>query len=1039
MSSIKALWEQFQDPGPQWRGKPFWSWNGTLQEEELLRQVHVIQEMGLGGFFMHARTGLVTEYLGDEWFRLTNACADEAARLGLEAWLYDEDRWPSGTAGGMVTENPAYRAQFLRLQPISGAEFRWTEDILAAFSCTLKEMACTRCVRMTRETPPAAYRKQTVLVFTLVAPETSGFYNGNTDVDRLKREATDAFLRLTHAQYQERCGDRFGHAIRGIFTDEPHRQHVMTGFGSTLPDRHWMTPWTDDLPGAFQAQFGYDLIERLPELFLQRNGQAVSQVKWHYMELLQSLFLENFARPVYDWCQTNGLLLTGHALHEDSLTAQTAMLGSLMRFYEFLDYPGVDVLTEGNRNYWIVKQLASAARQLGRKWLLSELYGCTGWQMNFESHKAVGDWQALFGINLRCHHLSWYTMEGEAKRDFPASILHQSAWWKDYRYVETYFARLGLVLSQGEPCCDVLVLNPVESVWCQIYPGWADSLDPCSPPVQALETAYRELFFWLAGAQLDFDYGDEEMIGRLGSVERDAEQNPVLRIGKARYRTVVVGGMTTLRSSTLALLAAFLAAGGKVIFAGEPPAYVDAQPSKAVATLAAHTIQIPWDREALRSACKPALRDCVEILDPATGRHLEEVFCQMRAEGEHRYLAALNVNPSQGFERAQFRVQGAYTVTEWDCRDGTRCAGAAVCRDGWTEFDTDFPPSGERVYVLTPNLESTLAPHPAYSETRRVVCSGPFAYTLHEPNVCVLDMARFRIAARGWQESMEVLKIDQTVRRAFGLPIRGGEMVQPWYRARFLPAPAIQGTVTLAFDFYAEPPPQMPLFLCLEQPDPFRIALNGQPIPIADVSDWWVDIAFKRIAVPIAYLQRGQNALTLEVDFHEAINIEAVYLIGDFGVRLEGTRKTLTTLPKTLEAGDLGAQGLPFYGGALTYKIPIPCKPAEGEHAFLLMPEFEAACLKVGSEGQPSRYIAWPPYQAEITKAAQHAAEIALELVLTRRNTFGPLHQVPLRTGAYGPGNFVTEVSAFCQDYVLYPGGLMQAPMICFALPKVRA
>jgi hypothetical protein len=81
------------------------------------------------------------------------------------------------------------------------------------------------------------------------------------------------------------------------------------------------------------------------------------------MEILQSMFLENWAKPILEWCRSNNLIFTGHVLHEDSLTNQAVPHGSLMRFYEYLDYPGVDVLTEGNRNYWIVKQLSSAARQ----------------------------------------------------------------------------------------------------------------------------------------------------------------------------------------------------------------------------------------------------------------------------------------------------------------------------------------------------------------------------------------------------------------------------------------------------------------------------------------------------------------------------------------------------------------------------------------------------------------------------------------------------------------------------------------------------
>ncbi|MEI8207433.1 MAG: glycoside hydrolase, partial [Kiritimatiellales bacterium] len=109
------LGDDFKNPGMEWRGKPFWSWNGRLQKEELIRQIHVMKEMGMGGFFMHSRTGLETEYLGDEWFDLINACADEAEKLGLEAWLYDEDRWPSGLAGGIVSQHPEFRQKAILL------------------------------------------------------------------------------------------------------------------------------------------------------------------------------------------------------------------------------------------------------------------------------------------------------------------------------------------------------------------------------------------------------------------------------------------------------------------------------------------------------------------------------------------------------------------------------------------------------------------------------------------------------------------------------------------------------------------------------------------------------------------------------------------------------------------------------------------------------------------------------------------------------------------------------------------------------------
>jgi hypothetical protein len=123
----------FRSPGAEWRGKPFWSWNGELREDEVRRQIGVMQEMGFGGYFMHSRAGLITEYLGKEWFDLINAGADEGEKRGLESWLYDEDRWPSGSAGGKVTVDPQYRMKSIYLYEQSPETFKWSEGIVAAF------------------------------------------------------------------------------------------------------------------------------------------------------------------------------------------------------------------------------------------------------------------------------------------------------------------------------------------------------------------------------------------------------------------------------------------------------------------------------------------------------------------------------------------------------------------------------------------------------------------------------------------------------------------------------------------------------------------------------------------------------------------------------------------------------------------------------------------------------------------------------------------------------------------------------------------
>ena len=140
---MKKLAKEFKNPGVAYRGKPFWSWNGRLEAKELERQIEVLKDMGMGGYFCHSRTGLATEYLGDEWFELINVCAAKGKKEGMETWLYDEDRWPSGTAGGIVTKNHEFRMHYIRLNVCPASEFNWSDGIISAFTLKLDGQSFT--------------------------------------------------------------------------------------------------------------------------------------------------------------------------------------------------------------------------------------------------------------------------------------------------------------------------------------------------------------------------------------------------------------------------------------------------------------------------------------------------------------------------------------------------------------------------------------------------------------------------------------------------------------------------------------------------------------------------------------------------------------------------------------------------------------------------------------------------------------------------------------------------------------------------------
>lgn len=1049
----KKLLDEFISPDNSWRGKPFWSWNGELEPQEILRQVHIIKEMGFGGHFMHSRTGLITEYLGDEWFDIINKAADESEKIGLESWLYDEDRWPSGCAGGKVTVDPQYRMKSLTLIETDVEKCEPQSDDIALFLAyigqdklsmwyytAVSDVADAKDI--IEQNPQEREGAWKALRFRIDEDPCNNNCNGTTYIDTMSRKATEKFIEITHEAYKENCGERVGSSIKGVFTDEPHRGHAMDNLREEGGVRTCQTAYTDDLFEEFKSRYGYDMFPIMPCLFYREGGNAVAPVKLHYFDLTNELFIERFAMPINEWCEKNNMIFTGHVLHEDTLANQTVPNGSLMRFYEHMTYPGVDVLSEHNRCYWIVKQLTSAARQLGKKWLLSELYGCSGWEMGFRGHKAVGDWQALFGINLRCPHLSWYTMEGESKRDYPASILHQSPWYKDYTLVEDYFARFG-VLMQDNAVCDVLVLNPIESVWCQTYLGWAQWIDNKDEDIEVYQKAYEKLFHALTGNQIDFDYGEEEMMSRMASVGTDKCGNPVLKVGLMEYRTVVVNGMLTIRETTMKLLDEFKKIGGTVIFAGDAPRFVDARESDAPAQMAKESVQVEFEDSAVVNAVRAASNTFVEVVGEAANK----VFVQVRDHGENTYtVMLLNSDRDNAISpiTVKCKLSGeGLRVEEWDMTTGVRydASGAQTSDGDIISIATSLTAGGTRAFIVTADDEAlpsrgtddALATDFGGDSAKIELPKTDYEYKLKEENVCVLDFAQWRWKDGEWKPASEALKVDQQIRDDLGIERRGGEMLQPWYSKQHYSEP--YGEVELKYTFNIEALPTAPVTLAAERPERMEYFVNDVPVSGLADGSFWVDICFKRMVIPQGVLKVGENVITVKTNFSRNTNIEAVYLLGDFGVKVDTASATITTLPEVLEFGNLDAQNLPFYTGDIEYTVPkeTAAKAAElasdGAKVWLSFDKFTGALVKVTADGKTTR-LGWAPFEADVTDAVKSGGDITVTLVQTRRNTFGPLHAVPTIHYAYGPYNFVTEGDGFSDDYKFIDSGIADMSLV---------
>lgn len=1025
-SDLRRFLDEFSDPPAAFRGKPFWSWNGDLDEEELLRQLDILKAMGMGGTFMHSRTGLKTTYLGEKWFQLVNRCAERSEELGMEGWLYDEDRWPSGTAGGMVTKDPKYRMRSILLSTFgSGEKVEWParENFLEAHLADLDGLDLKGYDPLEYGQLEICPPDRTVLVFTREIHAGHSFYNGGAYLDTLNRDATERFIEMTHERYAGKCGQHFGKAIRGIFTDEPHRGLIMCDTasqpGAQRPSH--AVPYTDRLFEEFFNRFGYELRGRLPEIYYRFDGKRLSPLKWHYVELLEQMFLENWARPCREWCERHGLILTGHILHEDSLGAQVIPCGSILRYYEEMDYPGIDILARDNRAYWVAKQVVSVARQLGKPFVMSELYGCTGWQTDFSDHKQFGDWQAFLGVNIRCHHLCWYSMAGESKRDYPASIFYQSAWYKEYKYVEDYFSRINYLLKKGQPDCDILVVHPVESLWAQIYLGWATWLQSTAPEVQQLEEKFTTLFHWFLDAQLDFDYGDEEQMGRLAQVEDGGEDGPFLRFGEMKYRTIVVGGMETMRESTLELLQSFAAAGGAVVFAGDPPTAINAEVGNRVLPLLRESTHVNWSGPEVVQAARTSSRQRLSV---NKGCGQAGLISQVRCLENGEVLLGLVNTTRESIDKVHLGLRSRGKVEKLDCREPGIETVPAEAQGDLLLWTTSFAPLEEKIFrVSEVPLGSTDVEHEMDGEPEdSLELGGPFGYSLSEPNALVLDTARYRLDDGEWSEPTEVVRIDSEIRNRLGWTQRSGQMVQPWAADESKPSGY---TIELEFDFQVDKLPSE-LDLLLEQPERWEVCLNDRPLDLSGEAPWFIDIALKRLSLPVSVLREGRNQLRLSAVLQEDTDIEAVYLLGPFGVWRdpEGSFR-IGELPDSLILGDLTTQGSPFYTGRVRYDIPLP-EAWHGQRVRLQLPSFSGACASLDQEDGKS-VLGFPPFVGNTT-VLQAQASLAVEIILTRQNLFGPLHRIPLIELFTSPESFRKTGEAFSDEPQLYPSGLLQAP-----------
>jgi len=997
--------ELFKNPTAEYRGTPFWAWNCDLQKDELCRQIDIFKEMGLGGFHMHCRDGMSTTYLSENFMDLVKSCTDHAKKNEMLAWLYDEDKWPSGFAGGYVTKDEQYRQRYITFTCNPEYSHRASAYIIASFDVVLDGNGCLKSYK--KVTEGDAIEGTRWDIWREIAPD-SAWYNNQAYVDTLNKKAIEKFIETTHEKYFEKVGDEFGKTVPAIFTDEPQFTRKST-LSFATSKQNISLPWTDDLEETFTAAYGVSLVDHFPELLWDLPDGKISTIRYHYHDHVSERFAEAFADTCGKWCDEHGIALTGHMMAEASLHSQTMCIGDCMRSYRSFGIPGIDMLC-AYFEFTTAKQCQSAVHQYGRPGMMSELYGVTGWDFDFRGHKLHGDWQAALGVTVRVQHLSWVSMKGTAKRDYPASISYQSPWYKEYRYVEDHFGRVNTALTRGKPCVKVAVVHPVESYWLHFGPNEQTALVR-----EKLEQNFTNVTNWLLRGCIDFDYICESLLP-----SQCEKGGAPLQVGEMAYDVIVVPECETLRSTTLERLEAFQAAGGKLVFMGDAPKYEDAIPSERGKALFDKSRKIAFSKGALLDELKDDRT--VEIRD-FSGNYTNTLIHQIREDETGKWLFISHCDEPYNKDVARsfgihIYVKGKYKAQLWDTVTGEIKPVRHDNRGGKTHIILGLYDYDSALLFLE-NTEEDSGWEPAAVPAPTQIQGLPYTvdYTLSEPNVLLLDVAKYALDGEDLRPVEEVLRIDRAVRARLGY--QPGKP-QPWVVEK----KPCEHTVTLEFTINSEIEYENP-YLALEDPDITTIVWNGKPVD-TKADGYYTDKSIEKVALPP--LRKGENKLRVTYPFGERSNVEAMYILGEFGVKVAGRLLTITELPEKLGFSDLTSQNLPFYGGIVSYHIPVECD-TEWD-AIVKIPHYTAAVNTVEVDGEKRAIIAYPPYAWDIGKLAPGKHTVTVNTYISRRNCFGDVHNADEKFSWQGPSAWVTGDSLWTYEYRLRRTGVLTTPMI---------
>lgn len=948
--NLKLLQQSVEKHASEYGSLPFWSWNDALDPEELRRQIARMDELGMHGFFMHARGGLETEYLSEDWYRAVNACIDEAKKRGMEAWAYDENGWPSGFAGGILLQDEKNWAHYLSLRE----ENVFPTDALAVF------VADGDGYRRVTDAEAGAH-------YFIIDRKSDPTY-----VDTFDGRITTKFLENTHAQYQERlAAEDFGTHMPGFFTDEPQYYR-------------YATPWSDTFPDVWREKHGTDVLDGLIALFRTYPGNEIFRYDYHLM--MHEQFISNFVQIIYEWCEEHGCRLTGHAVEENTLYGQMWSCGGIMPFYRYEHIPGIDYLGRWLSDDVSSKQLGSVCAQLGKKKALSEMFACCGWDVTPTELKNIAELQYVNGVNVMCQHLYAYSIRGQRKRDYPANYSEHLPWQMDMAAFNRYFNRLGYLLSLGEEAVNTLVIHPIRSC----YLTYKRDEDYAS--IAEIENAFHALSNLLSGHQIPYHWGDESMLRDLGRAE-----NGKLILGRCAYSYVVIPDTKTLDGTTVELLRQYLAEGGKLWLYADVPERMDGRPA---------------DLSFLRANVSfEDLCEAAPVKVTVDGKKCSDLRQMVRQTDEGRIIYIVN-RSNQRYPSVRVEISDCLGAVMYDLHtaqteqisfsDGTvtialEPAGSAVLVETQEKADRAPMPIGARidlsgaVFRLAEPVENRIT-----LDTAQLSRDGGTTYGELLPVMAIKDrLLRERYRGRVVLRYPFLLRDIPSELKAVLEPMRdmhiavNGAPIEPgdgWLLDRSFRVAELtpylrlgENELTVSFDYF-------------QRDYVYYVLYGGVSETLRNCL--WFDTEIE--------------CVTLVGDFAIFLDREKLQTAEHHAEIYTSTRFPLSAPRKTVALHDLVRDGYPFFAGTIKAETVLPWKKGDPDELWL---PGRYATIHVAVNGEPVGMLLFTDHISLRGFLKEGENRLTLSLTNSNRNLLGPHHFPDPEPMGSGPTTFSCEGS----------------------------